>query len=279
MGLAPGLVAWHRVCPACGFEQSSLTPAINRDDGTLDKDEMCESLGALRRRNFTLLCDRLETDAPLSGRRLLEVGCAHGWFLEEAQRRGLICHAIEADAEQAAQAEKAGHRLIRGFFPGCLVEAGLGTERYDLIVFNDVFEHLPDVDEAMAACRVHLAGGGHLVINLPASTGVLYRLARLFCRLGRPASFERLWQMGFPSPHLSYFNSVNLARLAARHGFARRHSFSLPSVSWRGLWSRLAADRRLPAWKRTVTFAALAALAPALDLLPADIEVHVFSPE
>ena len=57
---APGLTDWHYVCPACGFERSSLQPAINRDDGALDKGEMCGSLGALRRRNFTVLCDHLE---------------------------------------------------------------------------------------------------------------------------------------------------------------------------------------------------------------------------
>src|ERR1700757_4726606 len=110
-GFAPGLTDWHYVCPACGFERSSLQPAINRDDGALDKGEMCGSLGALRRRNFTVLCDHLEADAPLRGKKLLEVGCAHGWFLEEAQRRGLICHAIEADEEQAAAATRAGYQV------------------------------------------------------------------------------------------------------------------------------------------------------------------------
>lgn len=119
---------------------------------------------------------------------------------------------------------------MRGFFPDCLAGGGVDARPYDLIVFNDVFEHLPDVNQAMAACRARLAPGGRLDINLPASSGALYRLSRRLFRIGRPGSFERLWQKDFPSPHLSYFNSVNLARLAPRHGLKPRQSFRLPSL-------------------------------------------------
>lgn len=274
--LEPGLVSWHRTCPDCRFEASTLTPTINADDGMLAKTGLCDSLVPLRRQNFGKLCDRLEAAAPLDGKQLLEVGCAYGLFLDEVRARGLRGCGIEADAELAARAERRGHRVIRGYFPECLTETGMRDRKFDLIVFNDVFEHLPDVDGAMAACRAHLARRGWLVINLPASTGVLYRTAKLLGRLGWPASFERLWQKDFPSPHLSYFDARNLPQLADKHGFRQRTSFSLNSVSWHGLWQRISADRRVPFWNRAVSFVVLLVLTPLLGLLPQDIQVQVF---
>lgn len=270
--LAPGLTTWHLVCSDCSFESSTLIPAINQDDGTLSKTNLCDSLAPLRRSNFSRLCARLETLRPLRGQRLLEVGCAYGWFLDEARTCGADCHGIEADAELYQRGHEAGHHVMQGFFPACLDD----DECFDLIVFNDVFEHLPDVDTAMAACRAHLNPGGLLVINLPASSGTLYRLSRLLCRMGRPASFERLWQKGFPSPHLSYFNRRNLTRLAERHGFNARLCFPLASVAWRGLWQRIGADQRVGVLRQATTFAALSMLAPVLAILPPDIEVHIY---
>ena len=271
--LTPGLASWHLECPACSFECSTLVPAINRDDGTLSKTGLCDSLAPLRRRNFSRLCTRLEALKALHGQRLLEVGCAYGWFLDAARNSGADCHGIEADVELHRQARNTGCRVIQGFFPECLEE----SERFDLIVFNDVFEHLPDIQAAMAACRAHLNPGGLLVINLPASSGMLYRLSRLLCRMGKPASFERLWQKGFPSPHLSYFNRQNLKRLAEHHGFTAQLSFPLASVAWRGLWQRIGADGRTGLARQATSFAALSMLAPVLTILPPDIEVHVYA--
>jgi SAM-dependent methyltransferase len=276
--LETGLRPWHFVCTDCAFECSDLTPSINRDDGAVAKEELYDSLAPLRHRNFVLLCDQLARLTSLQGKQLLEVGCAYGWFLDVAQQRGLACQGIEADAAWAATTVKRGHQVIQGFFPECLDPAGMGARKYDLIVFNDVFEHLPDLNQAMAACRAHLADDGLLVINLPAATGVLYRISKLLSRLGRPASFERMWQMGFPSPHLAYFSARTLPRLADKHGLRLHHSFSLPSLAYSGLWQRIDRDQRMPLWKKSGTFLVLAMLIPALALLPQDIEVHVFRP-
>jgi len=277
-GLRIGLQPWHRSCPECSLECSTLTPSINENDGNVAKEEFCGSLASLRRRNFILLCDQLAAMTPLRGKHLLEVGCALGWFLDEAQQRSLECLGIEADVTLGAHARKLGHQVLEGFFPECLNAAGVRGQKFDLIVFNDVFEHLPDMNQAMAVCRDYLAQGGLLVINLPATTGFLYRVSKLLCYMGRPASFERMWQKGFPSPHLAYFNARTLGQLAHKYGLHRQKSFTLPSVAYRGLWQRIGIDRRISLLSRLASFLALAALVPALALLPHDIEVHVFGP-
>ena len=89
------------------------------------------------------------------------------------------------------------------------------------------------------ACRRRLREGGLLVLNLPSSSGAVFRAATLLDRIGLHGPLDRLWQRGFPSPHLSYFDPDGLASLAARHGFREVHRSDLATVALGGLWKRL----------------------------------------
>jgi hypothetical protein len=42
--------------------------------------------------------------------------------------------------------------------------------------------------------KTHLNQNGLLVINLPSSDGIFYRLGALLCRLGMPVFFNQMWQ-------------------------------------------------------------------------------------
>ena len=138
-----------------------------------------------------------------------------------------------------------------------------------------MFEHLPDPAGAIRAAEQLLAPGGLIVINLPSSRGVIYKLAGLFARVGLPGPFERMWQKGLPSPHLSYFSPANLDLLVQRHTALRPvRTMSLPTVSRKGLGKRLAGQSvGLPAF---VVGPAIWVLSFALPLLPADIHVAMF---
>ena len=46
---------------------------------------------------------------------------------------------------------------------------------FDAIIFNDVFEHLPDPIDAIVAVERLLADDGILVLNLPSSDGLFFR--------------------------------------------------------------------------------------------------------
>ncbi len=206
---------WVFECPSCGLLISSLSPGARTG---------IEGLEVLRRSNFERLLDRLERLRPLSGARLLEVGSAWGWFLEAAARRGALMHGIEPEAANAAITRAAGLSVEEGYFPSGLTKAG----PYDIVVFNDVFEHIPSPSALMADIEARLAPGGLLVLNLPSSNGTIYRLALLLDRLGMHGPLERLWQKGFPSPHVSYFNPANLQLLVEKHSSLRKEaSFSL----------------------------------------------------
>lgn len=270
--LHAGLAEWHSVCDTCGYESARLEPSINDAEAHAALDETLRDGGlkALRVGNFRELLDRVAPFRP--GREMLEVGAAHGWFVALANTRGFHVTGLEPDARVCEQARRSGVPLRLGFFPDALQPG----ERFDVIAFNDVFEHLPDAVEALRVCRERLNDGGLLVINLPSSRGVFYRLSKLLWRLGAHGFFERLWQKGLPSPHLHYFRADNLNRLGRQEGLEAVTSFHLPSVRVQGLWQRIAYVRAGRNWSAPVVWLCVVAAYPMLALLPADIDVVVF---
>ncbi|MGB3394203.1 MAG: class I SAM-dependent methyltransferase [Stenotrophomonas sp.] len=250
---------------------------VQGDREVLDEVLREEGLSDLRQRNFAILAEELVARFPqrAEGRlRLLDVGCAHGWFLQATEAHFEVM-GIEPDARVADSAAARGLPVRRGFFPEVL-QAG---ERFDVIVFNDVMEHIPDIVSALQACADVLRPEGVVVINAPARTGVLYRTARLLARMGAPASFERLWQKDFPSPHVHYLDEGSMRAIGTRTGLSLQHSRTLPTLSVKGLYARIRYDRSVSAAKAMALTAVLSVLAPVMRLLPADIKVWMLQAE
>ena len=259
-------------CPACGYACADLPVAITAAGRALREDDRETAIEPLRRRNFETVLDQI--DAARSGERgdLLEVGCAHGWFLDAASSRGYAVHGIEPDAPIGAHAALRGHRVAIGYFPGALA----ANARFDVVAFNDVFEHLPDPRAALGEVRRVLRPGGLLAINLPSSRGALYRIADALRVIGWRGPHDRLWQVGFPSPHLSYFHPDALAALARAEGYREVARVPLPSVDREGLWARLRYDARAALPARAITWLAVALALPLLRRLSPDIVLQVF---
>jgi 2-polyprenyl-3-methyl-5-hydroxy-6-metoxy-1,4-benzoquinol methylase len=272
-----GAADWCLACRACGFQQSSLRSCIGDHIASGNFDEQMRAIGlaTLRKKNFERILDRLASLAGPSQRALLEVGCAHGWFLDAAARRGYAAAGIEPDAPVAALAMNNGHEVTIGYFPEALKD---GTS-YDFIVFNDVFEHLPNPGAALEACKLRLRPRGLLVLNLPSSRGIFFRVATLLARCGIRHPYERMWQKGFPSPHLTYFNPDALTKLAQRAGFKEVYRGTLNSLDHHGLWQRLRADQRGSLPGALLIWLVVTAAKPLFGWLPADIALQIYAIE
>jgi SAM-dependent methyltransferase len=256
-------------CEGCRLWSSEIAAA--QDKSGFDEASREAGLAALRRRNYETIGTMLEARRPLAGLSVLEVGSAHGWFLGFLSQRGARVVGIEPDREIAEIAAAVAPTRV-GYFPAALV----ADELFDAIVFNDVLEHVPDVLEALDVCRRHLAPGGLLVVNLPLSGGILYRTSIALASVGAASSFDRMWQRGFPSPHLWYFDRNNLVRLAEQRGFALESFSYLETMLARGLWSRLGMARVNPV-KRAALFIGLVAVYPFVKwILPGDIGLFLF---
>jgi 2-polyprenyl-3-methyl-5-hydroxy-6-metoxy-1,4-benzoquinol methylase len=256
------LAPWSARCTVCGTWSSSLAVAINEEAAHARVDEAARATGLkeLRRRNYEAILDRIAVLRPLAGARLLDVGSAHGWFLEAAAARGLDATGVEPEEARGEASRRGGGDVRVGYFPD-VIEDG---ETFDVITFNDVLEHIPDVRATLDSCARVLAPGGVLSINIPSADGLGYKVTQLLARCGARGPFERFWQYGLPSPHRHYFPRRALAQLVEESGFSVRGITALSVVLRDGLWERVHAFRsRTPA--SVVSFAALYGAAPILN--------------
>jgi SAM-dependent methyltransferase len=259
-------------CPDCQYRCSTFVDDPSAPRGRLNEAHRRDALASIRRRNARTIFNALARFRNLPGARLCDIGCAYGWFLEEAKRLGATAMGIEPDAAVAALAIQRGLNVRVGSFPDCLAP----DEQFDLLALNDVLEHLPQIERMAAACREHLQTGGLLAVALPTSRGAVFRAGSLLRRFGIRGPLDRLWQRGYPSPHRHYFNADNLERLLSRFRFELVHSQTLPTWQPRGLWARLRMDDSQPAWKMAIPWAALMAAYPLLCCLPSDILLQVY---
>lgn len=259
---------WLFHCPQCGFWESTLKPGAGTGIGGLED---------LRRRNNEMILDRLERHGSLRGKRVLEVGSAWGWFLEAASRRGARAHAIEpedANVKLSRDRLASTHpdiEIEHGFFPGGLADRG----PYDVIIFNDVFEHIPFPSRVIASVAEILAPGGFAVINIPSSDGIFFKLSRVLDRFGFSSPLERLWLKGFSSPHISFFNKSNLTACVDGNTNLRNIDwFPLVPINRNGLHSRIKATHG--GLVGGGLFVAIWLMSFALPWLPADNQVAIF---
>jgi SAM-dependent methyltransferase len=268
-----GLFPWHLICPSCGYESASLTPSINeRQAHALVNERDREiALKALRQDNFRAIVASASALAAPGAARLLDVGSAHGWFLEEASARFKVL-GIEPDSAIGDKAAARGLPVRNGYFPDAL----RCNERFDVIVFNDVIEHIPTIEAALMACHEHLGVGGVLMLNLPSSRGFFYRLSKLFAKIGWHGPFDRMWQKDLPSPHVHYFNQANLRRLVSRYGFEFVQGFALPSLRANGLMERLRFVGNINKPMLYAQYLTLMCAIPVLRMFHSDIMVCAF---
>ncbi len=114
------------------------------------------------------------------GARVLDVGCATGYLAEAlAERRSSRVTGIEISLEAAEQAREHCERVIVGDVETLDLEAELRDERFDVVLFADVLEHLLDPGRVLARIRPFVADGGSVVASIPNIAHASVRLALL----------------------------------------------------------------------------------------------------
>lgn len=139
--------------------------------------------------------------------RLLEVGCAAGFFLEAAKENFEV-QGVELSEYSSRYARDAlGHCV----HTGTLASAGLAAESFDVAVLWDVIEHVTDPRTTLAEVRRVLKPGGVLAL----STGDIGSL-KARCNL-------KGWGLMAPPWHLYYYSKRTIRRLLADVGFEVAH--------------------------------------------------------
>ena len=167
-----------------------------------------------------------------AGRRLLEVGCGYGLFLDAARDRGYEVSGVELSRTGAAHARDG---LALDVHTSQLEDAPLEGP-FDVICAWDTVEHVPDPVAFLRTVRSLLADDGLLVLSTPYVSSWPARV------LG-----TRWWTLK-PTEHIWHFSPETHALAAARAGLAVtrvvRSPLRLPNLT--RLDSLVVTARRLP---------------------------------
>jgi SAM-dependent methyltransferase len=137
--------------------------------------------------------------------RVLDVGCAAGYFLEVMQEEGWDVTGLEpSDAIRREAEQRLGPEHV---IAGLLGQVELEPASFDLVTMWDVIEHIPDVVAAARAVRGLLAPGGKFLIETQ-------NVDSLAARLLGPR-----WQHYKHAEHIYHFQRRTIADVLGRAGF------------------------------------------------------------
>jgi 2-polyprenyl-3-methyl-5-hydroxy-6-metoxy-1,4-benzoquinol methylase len=140
-----------------------------------------------------------------SAARVLDVGCAAGFFMETARDEGFEVVGVEPCGEMAAAARVRGLDVQAA----AIEQAELPAESFDLVTLWDVVEHLADPRAALAAVEKWTKPGGYVVLTTPDAGAWLALLLR-----SRWLGFRSL------DEHLYFFNREVMTRMLTAAGLA-----------------------------------------------------------
>lgn len=134
---------------------------------------------------------------------VIEVAANDGYLLKNFLAAGIPCLGIEPTASTADTAEYLGIPILREFFGKALAEnLAANGKQADLVVGNNVFAHVPDINDFTAGLKAVLKPGGTITLEFP-------HLMRLIEHI----QFDTVYH-----EHFSYLSLHTVCRIFAKAG-------------------------------------------------------------
>lgn len=134
---------------------------------------------------------------------VIEVASNDGYLLKNFVAAGIPCLGIEPTASTAAAAEKLGIPILREFFGQALAQRLVSEgKQADLILGNNVYAHVPDINDFTAGLKTALKAGGTITLEFP-------HLMRLI----EHTQFDTVYH-----EHFSYLSLYSVSQIFARAG-------------------------------------------------------------
>lgn len=139
-------------------------------------------------------------------KRLLDVGCGVGAFLDEAKELGWETFGAEYTQEAVEVCQSNGHSMHLG----PILSAAFPDNHFDVVIYSEVIEHINNQPLEFAEVHRILRPGGMLYVTTPNFNALERRL------LGEK------WNVIQYPEHLVYFTPRTLHNLLAPLGFERQ---------------------------------------------------------
>lgn len=191
-------------CRRCGLVyQNPRDRNVARIYEEVGEDEFYVSSKADRIATCERDADRMERIVgTVRGKRLLDVGCSYGLFLDCVKARGAETFGVELSRHQRTVALKNHPHICSEELKDC----GYPENHFDLLTLWDVIEHLSSPRAFLADAHHVVRRGGFLVICTPNRESVPAKL------------FGKYW-INFARMHFYYFSPRTLSFVLERAGF------------------------------------------------------------
>lgn len=211
-------------CKACGVGfvdplPSPASIATHFKEHYITDDLRLEQVyGELRREALTLIAAQVQRRK--SGGRILDIGCAGGYFLDRYFR------SVEW---QKFGVEPSGYAVRRALernirtYEGEVLSVDLPLQFFDVITVAGVLPYFREPRQELSALRDSLKPDGLLVLELPLGATQVWRHTTTLGRMtgGGTRSI-------FDSPHLFFYDSPSLGLLLRETGFREEGVFPSP---------------------------------------------------
>jgi ubiquinone/menaquinone biosynthesis C-methylase UbiE len=189
-------------------------------------DDPYDSVSHSKKIFYTFVLDYLSSRVHLRGKKILDVGCGFGYFLDMASKKGWDVNGIEVmqDAVKCC-GEKFGNENV---FQGKIKKACLSGKYFDAITLWDVIAIVDDPFNELEECNRLLKKGGIIGIR---TRNVLFQtfVYRLFNLIRQIAS-----RYGMKEPYVFNrfcFSSKSIYTLLKRTGFINIRISNSPLTS------------------------------------------------
>ena len=192
-------------CGRCGLIYANPRPAVRSLISAYNRmvDEAYVEEEAGRRASARLILKMLGKYKKRG--RLLDVGCATGFLLDEARKAGWEIHGVELSDWAAGYAKDI--LKVNTVFHGILKNARYPDGYFDAVVMQDSIEHLTDPRGTLLEVRRVLKPSGIICVNTPDIDSFISRVLK-----------ARWW--GVKQSHLYYFNRRTLHAMLWAAGYA-----------------------------------------------------------
>jgi glycosyltransferase involved in cell wall biosynthesis len=136
--------------------------------------------------------------------RMLEIGCATGFLLDEARKSGWEVYGVELSSWAVRHARD--NLKIDSIFEGPLREKRFNANYFDVVIMKDTLEHVVDPRGLLNESRRILKNNGIMCITTPDIDSMISRILK-----------ARWW--GIKQHHIYYFTRRTLFAMLAAAGF------------------------------------------------------------
>lgn len=166
---------------------------------------------------------------PENAVRILEVGCGEGSFCSLLKRNDREIWGIEINQEAAKKAQNECHTLLVGDFNEIYEQ--IPEHFFEVVIFNDVLEHLYNPWETIRKVKKILATNGLLVSSIP---NFRY-IGNLITEILIDKDFRYKPEGGIlDDTHIRFFTSKSIKRMFVEQGYEIVcHEGITPCKSWK----------------------------------------------